>query len=263
MIVPDGRLALAAYADDDLAALYDLVYDAFDDDVPFYREFARRAEGPVLELCAGSGRVTVPLAQEGVELVAVDASPPMLDRLRSRLDEATTPRVRLIEADMRNFDLGQRFELAFCAFGSFEQLLTKDDQLACLRTVASHLAPGGVFVAELRSLTAIDWDVEPQLMHEWTRPDPATGGQISKLRSVATSRERQVTIDTVIFDRSAVDGTVRRRILEVPMRAIGRFELELLLERADLRLAALYGDTTLSPYTDQSDSMIFVAELQG
>lgn len=255
--------ALDAYADDDLAALYDLVYDAFDDDIPVYHEFARHAAGPVLELCAGSGRVTVPLARDGVELAALDASPPMLDRLRSRLDESTAPRVRLVEADMRGFDLGRQFELAFCAFGSFEQLLTTDDQLACLRTVASHLAPGGVFVAELRSLTAIDWDAEPQLLHEWTRPDPSTGGQISKLRSVATSRARQVTIDTVVFDRTAADGTVRRRALEVAMRAIGRFELELLLERAGLHLAALYGDTALSPYTDGSDSMIFVAELQG
>lgn len=254
--------ALDAYADDDLAALYDLVYDAFDDDIPLYREFARRAASPVLELCAGSGRVTIPLAQDDVDLVALDASPPMLDRLRSRLDEATAPRVRLVEADMRDFDLGRQFELAFCAFGSFEQILTTDDQLACLRTVARHVAPGGVFVAELRSLTAIDWDAEPHLLHEWTRPDPSTGGQISKLRSVAVSRARQITIDTVMFDRTAVDGAVRRTTLEVPMRAIGRFELELLLDRAGLRLAALYGDTALSPYTDESDSMIFVAELQ-
>ena len=187
----------------------------------------------------------------------------MLARLRSRLDEATAPRVKLVEADMRSFDLGQRFDMAFCAFGSFEQLLTTDDQLACLSAVAKHLAPGGVFVAELRSLTAIDWDAEPQLLHEWTRPDPANGGQISKLRSVATSRARQITIDTVIFDRTAADGTVSRRIIEVPMRAIGRFELEHLLDRAGLRLDALYGDTALSPYTDESDSMIFVAELQG
>lgn len=255
--------SLDAYADDDLAALYDLVYDDLTDDVPMYEQFARRAEGPVLELCAGSGRVTVPLARAGHNVVALDGSAPMLARLCTRLDEATTPRVRLVEADMRAFDLGEQYNSAFCAFGSFEQLLTTDDQLACLRTVARHLAPSGVFVAELRSLTAIDWAAGPQLLHEWTRPDPSTGGQITKLRSVATSRARQITIDTVIFDRIAPDGAVHRRIIEVPMRAIGRFELEHLLERAGLRLDAVYGDTMLSPYTDESDSMIVVAELQG
>ena len=57
--------ALDAYADDDLAALYDLVYDGETDDVPLYDQFARRADGPILELCAGSGRVTIPLAQAG------------------------------------------------------------------------------------------------------------------------------------------------------------------------------------------------------
>lgn len=254
--------SLDAYADDDLAALYDLVYDGEIDDVPIYEQFARRSEGSVLELCAGSGRVTVPLARAGHSLVALDGSAPMLARLRSRLDEATALRVRLVEADMRAFDLGEKFGLAFCAFGSFEQLLTTDDQLGCLQAVAKHLAPESVFVAELRSLTAIDWEAEPRLMHEWTRPDPSIGGQITKLRSVATSPARQITIDTVIFDRVAPDGAVRRRIIEVPMRAIGRFELEHLLKRAGLRVAALYGDTALSPYTDESDSMIFVAELQ-
>lgn len=261
--------ALDAYADDDLAALYDLVYDGETDDVGLYDQFARRSAGPILELCAGSGRVTIPLARAGHTIVALDASAPMLDRLRSRLDESTAPRVRLIEADMRAFDLRPRvgfdttFGLVFCAFGSFEQLLTTEDQLACLRAVATHLAPDGVFVAELRSLTAIDWDAEPHLLHEWTRPDPDTGGQISKLRSVAVARDRQLTIDTVIFDRVDSEGAVHRRILEVPMRAIGRFEVEHLLDRAGLRLAAVYGDTTLSPYTNESDSMIIVAELQG
>jgi hypothetical protein len=140
-------------------------------------------------------------------------------------------------------------------------LLTSEDQLACLRSVARHLVPGGVFVAELRSLPAIDWDAEPALLHDWTRPGTHHGEQVTKLRSMSASPARQITVDTVIFDRTAEDGSVRRRRIDVTMRAIGRFEVEYLLTAAGLRLTDVYGDTDLSPYTDASDRMIIVAGL--
>lgn len=251
------------YGDDELAALYDLVYDSVDDDVGMYEGFAKRASTPVLEVCAGSGRIAVPLARAGHEVVALDFSPHMLARLRAGLDEGTAPRVRLVEGDMRDFDLGERFDLVFNAFGSFEQSLTTEEQLAALRCVAQHLTPRGVFVAELRSLTRIQWDAEPTLVHDFTRADPDTGEQVTKLRSQAASAARQITVDTIITDRVRGDGTVGRRVIEVAMRAIGRFELEYLLRDAGLRLADLYGDTSLSPYTDTSDRMIVVAELAG
>ncbi len=247
-----------AYADDEFAALYDLVYAEYDDDVDLYEQFARRGTGPVLEICAGSGRVTLPLLERGLDVVALDTSAPMLERLQSPVTGGTG-RLRVVEDDMRSFDLGEQFHLVFCAFGSFEQLLTTEDQLACLRSVARHLTTDGRFVAELRSLTAIDWRPEPALLYEWTKPDPATGEPITKLRTQAASGARQVTVDTVIFDRVTTDGIVRRRQIEVAMRAIGRYEIVFLLQAAGLRLADVYGDTDLSPYTDASDRMIVVA----
>ncbi|MBI5287533.1 MAG: class I SAM-dependent methyltransferase [Chloroflexi bacterium] len=255
--------ALEVYADDELAELYDLVYEGYDDDLAMYEEFARRGEKPSLEICVGSGRVALHLARRGLRVVGLDASLPMLARLEARLDHDLAQRVRLVEGDMRSFNLApETFDLIFCAFGSFEQLLTAEDQVACLRSVAGHLAKGGVFVAELRSLTAIDWNEEPQLLYEWTRPDPrGIDGTITKMRSVRTRRAEQVTVDTILFDRTAGDGTVRRRQIEVAMRAIGRYEVEHLLERAGMRLSAVYGDTSLSPYGDESDSMIVVAEV--
>ena len=247
-----------AYADDELAALYDLVYAGYDDDIDLYAEFARRGTGPALELCAGSGRVTLPLLDRGIAVTALDCSPPMLGRLRSRATVEGSL-LRMVVGDMRSFDLDEQFHLVFCAFSSFEQLLTSDDQLTCLRSIARHLTPDGRFVAELRSLTAIDWDPEPTLLYEWTKPDPATGELVTKLRSQAASAARQVTVDTVFFDRVKADGTIRRRQIEVAMRAIGRYEIEFLLQTAGLRLADVYGDTDLSPYTDASDRMIIVA----
>ena len=256
--------ALDAYDDDEAAALYDLVYETYDEDLSLYEKFARRGETPALELGAGTGRVALHLARAGLDVVALDSSRRMLARLEAALDDATRPRVRVVEADMRDFDLGQQFDLVYCALDTFEHLLTTDDQLAALRCVARHLSKGGVFVAELRSLTAVDWSDDPSALRlEWLRPDPAGGGMVAKLSSVEVSRARQLTTSTLIFDRASAAGVVHRRTLEVTLRVTGRFELELLLGRAGLELAAAYGGPDLSPFTDASDTMVIVAKLEG
>jgi len=257
--------ALDAYSDDELAAIYDLAYQSYDEDLPLYEEFARRGESPSLELGVGTGRVALHLARKGFAVVGLDSSMRMLARLEAALDAETAKRLRLVEGDMRDFDLGgEKFDLAFCALDTFEHLLTNQDQLAALRRVAKHLAPGGVFVTEMRSLTAVDWSSEPSpLRLEWVRPDPATGEQVAKLSSVVSSRARQLTTSTLIFDRSGADGAVRRRTFDVTLRATGRYEMEMLLERAGLRLAAVYGGTDLSPFDDDSDTMVIVAKLEG
>ncbi len=257
--------ALDAYDDDEAAALYDLVYEHYDEDLSLYEQFARRGETPALELGAGTGRVALHLARAGIDVVALDSSRRMLARLEAALDDATRPRVRTVEADMRAFDLGgETFDLVYCALDTFEHLLTTGEQLATLGCVARHLSKGGVFVAELRSLTAVDWSDEPSALRlEWLRPDPAGGGTVAKLSAVEVSRARQLTTSTLIFDRTSADGIVHRRTLEVTLRVTGRFELELLLERAGLELAAVYGGADLSPFTDASDTMVIVAKLKG
>ena len=257
--------ALDAYSDDEAVALYDLVYASYDDDLSLYEEFARRGESPVLELGAGTGRVALHHARHGLRVVALDSSPRMLARLEAALDPEAARRVRLVHGDMRDFDLGgERFDLIYCALDTFEHLLTTADQLSALRCVAEHLSPGGAFVLELRSLTAVDWSDEPSpLRLEWVRPDPATGYSVAKLSSVTSSPARQLTMFTLIFDRTGPDGVVRRRTLDVTLRATGRFEMELLLGRAGLRIAAIYGGPDLSPFTDDSDTMVIVAKLEG
>ncbi len=254
-----------AYADDELAALYDLVYDDYDDDLALYEQFAARSDGASLELCVGSGRVALHLARAGHRVVGIDTSRPMLDRLSARLDATTEPNVRLVEGDARDFDLGERFDLVYCALDSFELFLTQDDQLAVLRSVARHLADGGVFVCELRALSVVDWSPEPSpLQLEWTRRDPATGDMITKMSSMRASHTTQTTTTTLIFDRTSDrDDTVHRRTFEVTLRVTARAELGLLLAAAGMRVQHVYGDTALSPFTDASDTMIVVATREG
>ncbi len=256
---------LEAYADDELATLYDLVYADYDEDLTLYEEFARRGELASLELGVGSGRVALHLARQGLSVVGLDSSLRMLARLEAALDPSIASRVRLVEGDMRDFDLGgERFDLIYCALETFEHLLTTEDQVAALRCVRHHLAKGGAFVTEMRALTAVDWSAEASpLAAEWTRVDPRTGEQVTKMRSARAAASTQTTTDLLIFDRVTAEGAIRRRTFEVTLRATGRYEMELALREAGLRLSALYGDAALSPFDDHSDRMVVVAEVEG
>lgn len=115
-------------------------------DVEWYRKKAIDAGGPVLELGAGTGRVTIPIAEAGVRVSALDLDARMLDSLRQKL--ATLPaevqsRVTLHHGDMRAFALDQQFALVIIPFRAFLHNITREDQLAALRCAHAHLKPGG------------------------------------------------------------------------------------------------------------------------
>jgi SAM-dependent methyltransferase len=128
--------------------LYDIVTASQGGDVAWYSQKARASGGPVLELGAGTGRVTLPMALTGVSVCALDADSGMLALLRSKMS-ALPPeiqeRVRVVQADMRTFELDDRFALIVCPFRSFLHNLTEADQLACLSRVRQHLKPNGRF----------------------------------------------------------------------------------------------------------------------
>lgn len=226
-----------------------------------YESFARRSGLRSLELGVGSGRVALHLARRGFEVVGVDSAQAMLERLRARLDPETAPRLHLVHADMRAFDLApQRFGLIYCAAGTFQHLLTHDDQLAALACVRRHLAPDGRFVCALRSPRAVDWTVERTPLELRLVRRLADGDELVQMHASSADAAAQTTTTTYLFDRTGPDGVVRRRVVQATLRYTGLPELKLLLERAGLRLAGVYEDADLSPYRDDSDTMIVVGE---
>lgn len=132
---------LDLYAD---AQLYDLLtgVTAPGEEVGCYDRLLRAHGGPALELACGAGRVTVPLAAKGWDVAGVDLSRPMLDLAR-RKAEAAGVAIAWHEADIRDFDLGRRFGLAFLPNHSIGHLHGQADLAAFLAAVRRHLLPGG------------------------------------------------------------------------------------------------------------------------
>lgn len=105
-------------------------------------------DGPALEFGVGTGRLAVPLAERGTEVVGVDVSPEMLAKLREK-----SPAVTAVEADMTTVQVDRSFSLAFIAFNSIFALATQEQQVALFRNAAAHLRPGGRFVLETAVIT--------------------------------------------------------------------------------------------------------------
>ncbi len=258
-----------AYRSAELAELYDAVY-ADCADIAFWQTVVPAVSaGPLLELGCGTGRVLLPLARAGHEVVGIDLSEPMLARCRTKLQAeppAVRDRVTLLEGDMTSFDLGRRFAQISCAFGSFHHLRTVEEQLACLERCSHHLLPGGTLVLDLinpdpapPSSAAVDESADSDTSAgtvEWT------GGR--EVRSWATvlgcNRSLQCNDCEVTYEIVEADGTSRRVTETFPMRFVFRYELEHLLARTGFRIAALYGDYDRSPLSDESPGIIVVAE---
>ena len=121
-------------------------------DVVWYTEQYLEEKGPVLEIGVGTGRTALPAVRKGAEVVGIDLSPTMLAQAevrRSRLARGKQAKLTLIEADMRNFDLGRKFGLISCPFNAFQHLYTHEDIERCLACVRDHLEPDGLFIFDV------------------------------------------------------------------------------------------------------------------
>lgn len=133
-------------------AYYEATYRRRAEDVAFYVERATRARGVVLEVGCGNGRITLPIARAGRDVVGVDLSAAMLGDLRARLraePAEVRDRVKVARADMRRMRLGRRFRLVICPFNAFLHLYERVDVERFLARVHEHLEPRGRFVVDV------------------------------------------------------------------------------------------------------------------
>jgi SAM-dependent methyltransferase len=197
-------------------------------------------------------------------VVGIDVSPAMLARAEARLAEAGLGRrVRFVQADMTAFELEERFGLAIVAADTFQHLTETSQQRACVRCVAAHLKPGGIFAISVRSPASVSWDDTgpAPLLLDWTRTDPATGDQVMKFISSEADPARMTRNMTYVYDRIR-EGAVSRSVFQTELRYSTQAEIEALLQEAGLRVTHVYGDYDLSPVGAGTDNLILVARAE-
>lgn len=246
---------------DRFARYYDADYGAFSDDILFYRELARLHGGPVLELMCGTGRVAVPLAQARLSVVGLDIAPAMIAIAESRASAAQVgKRARFAVGDARQFEWPERFGFAFIAINSFMHLETAADQLAALRTIHRHLAPGGTLAIDLFNPNPAELaQVDGLTVLDKTFVLPDSGHTVQKyvIREVDLAAQHQAV--TFCYDEIDGDGRLSRTVLPFGMRWLYRFEAEHILARAGFVVDHIYGSYDLDDYTSDAPRMLVVA----
>lgn len=241
------------------ADVYDVWTTAMDD-VPMYTDFARAAGSPVVELGAGSGRVTVPIAQADIDVIAIDASPTMIVAGRRRAAYClVSDKITWVEGDMRSFKLDEPVRLVIIPARAFLHLMTTEDQLNALDCIREALVPGGRLVMNffvprpevmverdgkrLRRGTVVGLDGRSHELDEVVTYDATT--QRVLVRGIVQVHEGERHVET--------------RELQTELRWIGRYEMEHLFTRTGFEVQALYGWFDRRPFDERSTEMIWVA----
>jgi SAM-dependent methyltransferase len=209
--------------------------------------------------------VLLPIARNGVPITGIDQSPTMLGRARARLaeeDDTIQAMVRLEQADMRSFDLGDRFALAMIPFRPFQHLLTVADQLSTLRSIHRHLEPGGHLVFDVFNTDLSRIVAGPSEESEDTSDTALSDGRHFRRtgRVTAIDAVQQISDVEMIYYVSDQRGNTERLVHSFRMRWYTHYEIEHLLERCGYGVKAVYGNFDRSELKDGSPDMIFVAE---
>ena len=252
-----------------LARLYDL--DLVDDpgDLDLYLALAARAEGPILELAVGTGRLAVPLAEAGHRVTGVDLDPAMLARATRHASEAragSAERLTLLQADLVGLALPDAgtFRLAFIALNSLLVLPNRAAQQAAIRTMADHLAPGGLAVADVWIPDAEDLArFDGRIMLEWPRLDPETGAIVSKIGSAQHDASSATVTMTTIFEEGGQGEPARRWVRRDQLRLLSGDQLRAFAEAAGLTIELLAGDYGLGPMGPGTERAILIAVKAG
>jgi SAM-dependent methyltransferase len=225
---------------------------------------AQAQGGKVLELACGTGRVACRLAQEGASVVGLDLSPPMLDVAREK--SLGLRNVRWVQGDMRDFYLEEIFGLAIIPGHAFQNLVTADDQVACLEAIRRHLSPGGRLVIHLDQ-PELSWLGElsgdkggvPEPAEEFVHPK--SGRTIRTWRSWRYEPATQTAISETAWEEVGADDEVAERWESGPVRlhCVFPFEMQHLLARAGFALEAVYGDFSRQPLRGDSSEMVWLA----
>jgi SAM-dependent methyltransferase len=243
-----------------IAALYDLEHDPLTDDVELFRNLV--VAGPVLEIGAGTGRVTAALAADGHDVWAVEPSAAMLRRARERM--GGSPGVHLVQRnvlDLDDEDMPSSFRVAILSLNLLWHLHAVAEQQAALRAIHRRLVPMGLLVVDSTNpLSMMDRGARGERRERFS----GRSGErlITCVSSAWDDPAEQLLALNLTYDEIEESGSIRRTVSTLRLRYLYRFELELLLEGCGFIQEQLYGSYDLDPYSAESANLISVSRAQ-
>ncbi|MBM7839792.1 2-polyprenyl-3-methyl-5-hydroxy-6-metoxy-1,4-benzoquinol methylase [Alkalihalobacillus xiaoxiensis] len=129
--------------------LYDQLNEPHKPELPLLLAHIKKADS-ILELACGTGRLTIPLAQEGYRITGVDLHEGMLQKAQEKATQASVE-IPFHQQDCTKLALDQTYDVLFMVGNSFQHFLTNESQDQLFAAVSAHLKPGGLFVFDTRN----------------------------------------------------------------------------------------------------------------
>ncbi len=240
----------------------DLIYDAniydglntFLSDLQFYKNWIPKDKNAeILELCCGSGRLTVPIAKDGQKITGVDNSKSMLEQAKIKAKNEKLE-ICFIEADVRNLDLTNKYDLIFIPFNSIHHLYQNQDLFDTLKVVNKHLKDDGIFIFDC-------YNPNIQYITE------AEKGK-NKIAEYKTTDDRKVIIEQTMkyesktqINRIEWHYTINKQfhsIQNLDMRMYFPQELDAYLKWSGLNIINKFGSFDEDKFENKSERQIFV-----
>jgi SAM-dependent methyltransferase len=219
--------------------------------LPFYLDAYAQADGPVVELGVGDGRIAVPAAAQGRPVIGVDLSEAMLDLCRRRAARAgVLDRLTLMRADFRSFALDTPAALVALPYHSLGHLLTLEDKRRALGHVFSQLRPGGRFIFDDFLMTT---DLVAHMRRVQLRAEYRTAAGadvllwVTSLVNESAQSIRVVTWEDELGDEGLLE---RRRYRRLSLSWLSPSQARDLLTQAGFAIDACYGDFDRTPFAE-------------
>ena len=245
------------------AEWYDIFYSTADNaDIEFYHGICNASGGPILEIGVGTGRVAIPLARQGMEVVGVDLNEPML-KIAQQNALTVAPlqgSLKLIQADMRNFDLQRRFPVVTLPARTLLLATSEEDQLHTLCCASKHLEQAGTMAFNVFFPDPQMLEDDPDEEFLFGVIDRPAGG-----RYVLTAKNHFDTVSQLNNGKQIVeeiDGTgeiLRRLELDVNVRYLHPEQILEMCSQVGLEVVEFWGDFKGSEITDESDEIVVIA----
>jgi SAM-dependent methyltransferase len=242
---------------------YALIADLYDSyvqtklDLPFFASYVEIAEN-VLELMAGTGRLSIPFSEMGARLTCVDISPQMLSRLQKKA-EAKSLNIEIICQDVCDLDLGRKFDLILLPFNSFSEIIDPHDQKRALDSIRDHLVERGKFILTLHN--------PPIRLAGFGQGLKLLGKFLEANRSILLwSRESLDPNSQIVsgmqfvevYDPAGV--MIEKRYVDIQFYLHKPSDLENMLAEVGFKIMARYGDYQRAPF-DADTSQFIIWEL--
>lgn len=232
------------YKYEHIAKFYDLFSRGLNADKKFYLKEAKKCKGKVLEVAVGTGRITIPLLEAGVDIYGFDISQEMLNVFEEKAKKKKLDiKGRFKKADMRTFKFNKKFDLIIIPYRAFLHNLTPDDQIATLDNCYKHLNKGGKLIVNF--FFPNPYGMAKRLQAPFKENDLTIKRKNFSVRLISYSKhdytKQRINIK-YIFKEKRKGEKMKEYIDEFSLAWIGVNEFKHLAARAKFKIKHLYGD---------------------